>query len=141
MCRPAAHLPPDGAPQSLGTQGISTLQGGYDVVRLSYLGRKEPGNRNFTPHFRFKVQLRTIGVSPALNVVAQNLGNLWRCLVLPQRIGKRSLTSLEQRLVKTGGRLVKHARYDRFLLAESHLTGHLFGSIVRRIELLPLPAG
>jgi hypothetical protein len=42
--------------------------------------------------------------------------------VLPNRIGNWSLTSLQQRLVKTGGRLVKHARYYWLLLAESHLT-------------------
>lgn len=38
-------------------------------------------------------------------------GNLWRRLVLPKRIDKWSPTSLRQRLVKTGGRLLKHARY------------------------------
>ena len=48
---------------------------------------------------------------------------------------------MQQRLVKTGGRLVKHARYYWLLLAESHLTRRLFASIVRRIELLPFPAG
>jgi Transposase DDE domain group 1 len=42
-----------------------------------------------------------------LSVIAYNLGNLWRRLVLPKRIDKWSLTSLQQRLVKTGGRLVK----------------------------------
>jgi hypothetical protein len=31
------------------------------------------------------------------------------------------LTSLQQRLVKTGGRLVKHARHYWLLLAEGHL--------------------
>jgi hypothetical protein len=36
-------------------------------------------------------------------------------------------------LVKTGGRLVKHARYYWLLLAESHLTRRLFGSMLRRI--------
>ena len=46
-----------------------------------------------------------------LSVIAYNLGNLWRRLVLPQKIGNWSLTSLQQRLAKTGGRLVKHARY------------------------------
>jgi len=76
-----------------------------------------------------------------LSVIAYNLGNLWRRLALPQRIGNWSLTSLQQRLVKTGGRLVKHARYYWLLLAESHLTRRLFASMVRRIELLPLPAG
>jgi len=38
------------------------------------------------------------------------------------KIRKWSLTSLQQRLVKTGGRLVKHARSYWLLLAESHLT-------------------
>ena len=42
-----------------------------------------------------------------LSVLAYNLGNLWRRLVLPPRITRWSLTSLQQRLVKTGGRLVK----------------------------------
>src|ERR1019366_6302156 len=34
-------------------------------------------------------------------------------LVLPKKIGHWSLTSLQQRLVKTGGGLIKHARYYR----------------------------
>jgi len=76
-----------------------------------------------------------------LSVIAYNLGNLWRRLALPRRIDGWSLTSLQQRLVKTGGRLVKHARYYWLLLAESHLTRRLFASMVRRIELLPLPSG
>jgi len=44
-----------------------------------------------------------------LSVIAYKLGNLWRRL-LPKRIDTWSLTSLQQRLVKTRGRLVKHAR-------------------------------
>ena len=36
---------------------------------------------------------------------------------------------LQQRLVKTGGRLVKHARYYWLLLTESHLTRRLFGAM------------
>jgi hypothetical protein len=42
-----------------------------------------------------------------------------RGLVLPKRIGHWWLTSLQQRLVKTGGRLIKQARYYWLLLAES----------------------
>ena len=45
-----------------------------------------------------------------LSLIGYNLGNLWRRLALPAPIGKWSLTSLQQRLVKTGGRLIKHAR-------------------------------
>jgi len=76
-----------------------------------------------------------------LSVLAYNLGNLWRRMVLPKRIDHWSLTSLQQRLVKTGGRLVKHARYYWLLLAEGHLTRRVFGAILRRIWELPLPAG
>jgi len=76
-----------------------------------------------------------------LSVIAYNLGNPWRRLALPQRIGNWSLTSLQQRLIKTGGRLVKHARYYWMLLAESRLTRRLFASMLRRIDGLPLPSG
>ena len=86
-------------------------------------------------------RFRANEVRLGLSVIAYNLGNLWRRLVLPKKIEKWSLTSLQQRLVKTGGRLIKHARYYWLLLAESHLTRRLFGAMVRRIDLLPLPAG
>ena len=76
-----------------------------------------------------------------LSVMASNLGNLWRRLVLPKRIDNWSLTSLQQRLVRTGGRLVKHARYYWLLLAESHLTRRLFGAMVGRMAALPVPTG
>lgn len=51
-----------------------------------------------------------------------------------------SLTSLQQRLVKTGGRLVKHVRYYWLMLADSHFTNRLLAEMVRRMEALPLPA-
>jgi hypothetical protein len=43
--------------------------------------------------------------------IAYNLGTLLRRLVLPLAIQSWSLTSLQQRLFKTGGRLIRHARY------------------------------
>ena len=76
-----------------------------------------------------------------LSLIAYNLGNLWRRLALPREIGNWSLTSLQQRLVKTGGRLIKHARYYWLLLAESQLTRRLFGGMLQRIMTLPAPAG
>src|SRR5208337_193129 len=76
-----------------------------------------------------------------LSLIAYNLGNLCRRLALPARVDSWSLTSLQQRLVKTGGRLIKHARYYWLLLAESHLTRRLFGSMLRRIAMLAVPAG
>lgn len=66
-----------------------------------------------------------------LGVIAYNLGNLLRRLALPLIIIQSwSLTSLQQRLFKTGGRLIRHARYYILQLAESHLTWRLFGQIL-----------
>jgi len=62
---------------------------------------------------------------------------LWRRLALPSQVATCSLTSLQQRLVKAGGRLIKHARYHWLLLAASHLTQRLFGSMLQRIAMLP----
>ena len=86
-------------------------------------------------------RFRSNQVRLALSLLAYNLGNLWRRLALPKGIENWSLTSLQQRLVKTGGRLVKHARYYWLLLAESHLTKRLFGNMLGRIARLSLPAG
>jgi hypothetical protein len=76
-----------------------------------------------------------------LSILAYNLGNLWRRLTLLTGIADWSLTSLQQRAVKTGGRLVKYARYYWMVLAEGHLTRARFAAMLRRIALLPLPAG
>jgi hypothetical protein len=67
---------------------------------------------------------------------AYNLGNLLRRLVLPLAIQSWSLTSLRQRLFKTGGRLVRHARSFVLQLAESYLTRRFFRQILGRIGRL-----
>src|ERR1039457_1256848 len=46
-----------------------------------------------------------------------------------------SLTSLQRRLVKTVGRLIKHSRHYWLMLAESHLTRRLFGSMAEKTGL------
>ena len=42
------------------------------------------------------------------NAGACDYSNLWRRRLLPNRVVKWSLTRLQQRLVKTGGRLIRH---------------------------------
>lgn len=44
-------------------------------------------------------------------------------------------------VVKTGGRLIKHARYYWLMLAESHLSRRSFGSMVRQIDALAVATG
>jgi len=65
----------------------------------------------------------------------------WRRLMLPKRIDAWSLTSLQRRLVKTGARLVKHARFYWLLLAEGHPHRCLFDQMLQRIWALPVPSG
>jgi hypothetical protein len=70
-----------------------------------------------------------------LGIIAYNLGNLLRRLVLPLAIQSWTLTSLQQRLFKTGGGS-SAARYFILQPAESHLTPTLFRQILGRIERL-----
>jgi hypothetical protein len=86
-------------------------------------------------------RFRSNQVRLALNLVVYNLGNLWRRLGLPRGIENWSLTSLPQRLVKTGSRLVKHARYYWLLLTEGHLTRRRFGAMLGRSAVLAVPTG
>jgi hypothetical protein len=76
-----------------------------------------------------------------LSAIACNLGNLRRRLALPTPVATWSLTGVQKRLVKTGGRLIKHARYYWLLLAEGHLTRRLFAGMLRKTATLPSPAG
>ena len=88
--------------------------------------------------------LPSISLQPgavALNLLAYNLGNLWRRLALPKRIENWSLTSLQQRLVKTGGRLMKHARYYWLMLTEGHLNRRRFGVMPGCMARLPALPG
>jgi len=87
--------------------------------------------------FRQSIYSRLAGYEDInLRVIAYNLGNLLRRLVLPLAIQSWSLTSLRQRVFKTGGRLIRHARYYVLQLAESHLTRTLFGQSLGRIARL-----
>jgi hypothetical protein len=86
-------------------------------------------------------RFRSNEVRLRLSVMADNLGNLWRRLVLPKRIDHWSLTGVQQRLMKMGGRLVKHTWYYWLWLADGHLTRWVFGAMVRRMAVLPVPTG
>jgi DDE family transposase len=80
-----------------------------------------------------------------LHALAYNLANFMRTLALPEEIEQWSLTTLREKLVKIGARIVRHGRYVVFQLAEVAVPRSLFASILRRIDDLrprppPLPA-
>ena len=72
-----------------------------------------------------------------LFVLTYNLGNFMRRLVLPEDMKHWTLT----RLIKTGGRLVRHARRLVFQLAEVLVTREMLTGILERISRLRLAPG
>ena len=64
-----------------------------------------------------------------------------RTLALPQEIEHWSLTTLREKLIKIGGRVVRHGRYATFQMAEVAIPRRLFAEILRLIDdLRPKPA-
>ncbi len=76
-----------------------------------------------------------------LFVLTYNLGNFMRRLVLPEDMKHWTLSSLQTRLIKTGGRLVRHARRLVFQLAEVLVTREMLTGILERISRLRLAPG
>ncbi len=71
-----------------------------------------------------------------LFALAYNLGNFMRRLALPRRVAHWSLTTLREKLIKIGAKVVRHARYVTFQLAEVAVPRDLFAAILARIERL-----
>jgi len=78
-----------------------------------------------------------------LFALAYNLGNFLRRLALPQSVQHWSLTTLREKLIKIGAKIVRHARYVTFQMAEVAIPRKLFRTILQRIARLkmksPLP--
>ncbi len=76
-----------------------------------------------------------------LHALAYNLGNFMRTLSLPEAVEHWSLTTLREKLIKIGAKIVRHGRYVTFQLAEVAIPSDLFADILRRIDQLrPRPA-
>ena len=71
-----------------------------------------------------------------LHALAYNLANFLRSLALPKEVEHWSLTTLREKLVKIGARIVRHGRYVVFQLAEVAVPRAQFAAILRRIDRL-----
>ena len=69
-----------------------------------------------------------------LHVLAYNLGNFLRRLALPPSVKHWTLTTLRDKLIKIGAKVVYHARYITFQLAEVALPRRLYRTILQRIR-------
>jgi hypothetical protein len=75
-----------------------------------------------------------------LHALAYNLGNFLRTLATPELIKDWSLSSLKEKLIKIGAKVVSHGRYIAFQMAQVAVPRMLFAEILRLIaELRPPP--
>ena len=78
-----------------------------------------------------------------LHALAYNLGNFMRTLAMPTTAEPWSLTSLREKLVKIGAKVVSHGRYVTFQLAEVAVPRQMFAdilSLIARLRAPPAPA-
>ena len=61
-----------------------------------------------------------------IHALACNLANFMRTLALPEAIKQWSLTSLREKLIKIGAKVVHHDRYVIFQMAEVAVPKELF---------------
>jgi hypothetical protein len=74
-----------------------------------------------------------------LFALAYNLGNFLRRLALPRSVKHLSLTTLRQKLIKIGAKVVTHSRYVIFQMAEVAVPRDLFAAILGRIQQFGVP--
>ena len=74
-----------------------------------------------------------------LHALAYNLGNFLRTLATPEPIKDWSLTSLREKLIKIGAKVISHGRYVAFQMAEVAISKTLFADILRLIAGLRPP--
>ena len=71
-----------------------------------------------------------------LHALAYNLGNFMRTLALPKGVEHWSLTTLREKLVKIGAKVISRSRYVTFQMAEVAVPRELFQKILKLIDNL-----
>ena len=78
-----------------------------------------------------------------LHALAYNLGNFMRTLAMPKTAEPWSLTSLREKLIKIGAKVVSHGRYVTFQMAEVAVSRQMLREIlalITRLRAPPAPA-
>jgi hypothetical protein len=92
-----------------------------------------------------RLSCRTVAANAVrlqLHALAYNLGNFMRTLACP-RVEPWSLTSLREKLIKIGAKVVSHGRYVTFQMAEVAVSQLMFRDIlmlIARLRAPPAPA-
>ena len=73
------------------------------------------------------------------HALSYNLGNFMRTLAMPKVAKPWSLTSLREKLIKIGAKVVRRGRYVTFPMAEVAVSRQMFVEIVSLIAQLRAP--
>jgi hypothetical protein len=76
-----------------------------------------------------------------LRALTCNLANFLRTLTLPKEIEQWCLTTLREKLIKIGAKVIAHARYTVFQMAEVAVARDLMWRILENIADLRRPPG
>jgi hypothetical protein len=71
-----------------------------------------------------------------LHALAYNLGNFMRTLAMPKAVKRWSLTSLREKLIKIGAKVISHGRYVTFQIAEVAVSRQMFAEVLSLIARL-----
>ena len=71
-----------------------------------------------------------------LHALAYNMANFLRTLALPDEVKQWSLTTLREKLVKIGAKIVRHGRSVTFQMAEVMVPRELFQQVLAAIGTL-----
>ena len=74
-----------------------------------------------------------------LHALAYNLSNFMRTLAMPNAAGWWSLTSLREKLIKVGAKVVSYGHYVTFQMAEVAMSRQMFVDILSLIARLRAP--
>jgi hypothetical protein len=120
-----------------------------EIAETLEFGRASPSAVPIAATTSFSCQLIGITVSCTtfranvvrlqLHALAYNLANFLRTLALPGEVERWSLTSLREKVVKIGAKVVTHGRYLVFQMAEVAVPRELFRRILDRIAGLRPP--
>ncbi len=109
----------------MGEAGQKALRVGFDrAITLEFHGARVSSDAGLFPY-------RDLDDAAQL---AYNLGNFVRRLALPASVRHWTLTTLREKLIKIGAKVVHHARYVTFQLAEVAIPRDLYRTILERIR-------
>ena len=85
---------------------------------------------------RLKLEVHSARITSNGGLLAHDLAKLLHSLALPNEVAQWSLSTLREKLVKTGARIVRHGRFLVFPRADVSVLRAQFAAVLSRIDRL-----